>query len=88
MKSRGEVENLKKQWMRDPCWDIENTEGFEEYKQELLACHKQADRKWEKLQKTERKKYARKMGTGNVKLAEYIESLEKRIVDLELKTES
>lgn len=36
MKSREEVENLKKNWLEDPCYDIETTEGFEEYKEELL----------------------------------------------------
>ncbi len=36
MKTREEVEALKKEWEHDPCWDIEGTEGFEEYYSELL----------------------------------------------------
>jgi len=37
MKSREDVEQLKKSWKCDPLWDIECTEGFEEYYDELLA---------------------------------------------------
>lgn len=35
-KSREEIEELKKQWLADGVWDIENTEGFEAHKDELL----------------------------------------------------
>ena len=34
-KSREEIENLKAGWMADPCWDLYETEGFEEYRDEL-----------------------------------------------------
>lgn len=37
MKTREEVESLKANWAADPCWDIEATEGFEEYRDELIA---------------------------------------------------
>lgn len=30
------IEDLKQNWRNDPCWDIERTEGFEEYAGELL----------------------------------------------------
>jgi hypothetical protein len=40
MKTREEVEKLKEQWKADGCWNIENTEGFEEYHDELLAFRK------------------------------------------------
>jgi hypothetical protein len=36
MKTRAEVDDLKAQWKADPCWDIEDTEGFEEYRAELF----------------------------------------------------
>lgn len=32
-----EIEALKKNWLQDPCWDIEDTEGFEAHRDELLA---------------------------------------------------
>lgn len=31
-----DVKKLKADWSRDPCWDIEDTEGFEEFHDELL----------------------------------------------------
>ncbi len=37
MKTREEVEALKAQWLKDPSWDIENMDGFEEYAVELAA---------------------------------------------------
>jgi len=55
MKTREEVDALKLNWQRDPIWDIEDTEGFEEYRDELIEFHKtwsekcQAD--WEKREK-------------------------------------
>lgn len=33
--SREAVENLKKNWTHDPCWDLAETEGFEEHREEL-----------------------------------------------------
>ena len=32
---RPEIEDLKSQWKADPCWDIEDTAGFEEHHTEL-----------------------------------------------------
>ncbi|MFX1487479.1 MAG: hypothetical protein ACFFBS_10400, partial [Promethearchaeota archaeon] len=34
-KTREEIEKLKQDWMLDPFWDIEDTEGFELYRNEL-----------------------------------------------------
>lgn len=36
-KTREEIEALKANWLKDDCWDIETTEGFELYRDELLA---------------------------------------------------
>jgi hypothetical protein len=30
-----ELEELKRQWLRDPIWDLESSEGFEAYRQQL-----------------------------------------------------
>jgi DNA repair exonuclease SbcCD ATPase subunit len=35
MKSREEVEELKRQWLRDPAFDLAEVEGFEDYEEEL-----------------------------------------------------
>lgn len=50
-RSRDEIEALKENWKRDPCWDIETTEGFEAYADELLAYHKSEDAAWKDYQK-------------------------------------
>lgn len=39
-KTRQEVEALKRSWVKDPCWDIEDSAGFEEYYEELKAWRK------------------------------------------------
>lgn len=36
MASAKDIEKLKADWMRDGSWDIEDTEGFEEHREELL----------------------------------------------------
>lgn len=30
--ARQDLEKLKSDWARDPCWDIEDTEGFEGFR--------------------------------------------------------
>ena len=47
MKTREEVEKLKREWGKDPCWDIYDTEGFEEYKDELIVYQKSINDKYE-----------------------------------------
>lgn len=37
LKNPEEIEDLKTNWKNDPCWDIEETEGFEAHKDELLV---------------------------------------------------
>jgi len=55
VKTREEVEALKLNWQKDPIWDIEDTEGFEEYREELIEFHKiwteKCDEQWEKEQR-------------------------------------
>ena len=46
-KTKEEIEALKENWMKDPCWDIETTESFEEYTEELLIWRKQIESEWE-----------------------------------------
>jgi len=42
-KTREEIEALKASWRKDPLWDIESTQGFEDHKEELLAYRKQVE---------------------------------------------
>lgn len=40
-KTPQQVDELKSQWLREGCWDIENTPGFEDYREELLAFRRE-----------------------------------------------
>lgn len=76
MATRDDVEKLKVSWLRDPNWDIEDTPGFEEFKDELLAFHKEQDEKWERAAFERKVKRGEKVGawTGiyDIDLAEYL----------------
>lgn len=41
-----EIEALKANWVKDPCWDIEDTEGFELHREELRAFNQQKQKEW------------------------------------------
>ena len=62
--TRQDVEELKEHWLKDPCWNIEDSEGFEEYCEELLAFRMeqeaQLEAKAEKRLMEKRKKAASK----------------------------
>lgn len=47
MKAVKDIEALKENWLKDPIWDIEKTEGFEDHTEELLAFRKEQEAKWE-----------------------------------------
>jgi len=79
-KTPEEIEALKKEWAHDPIWDIYETEGFEEHREELKKFQDEywAEAKAERQE--ELKEFAEKIGIpGNTKLAEYIQFLESKI---------
>jgi len=82
-RTRQEIEDLKYNWNCDAIWDIEDTEGFEEHKVELLLHRLTMEKKWDESYDKELKKYSLKIGTDNQKLANYIRGMEKTITDLE-----
>lgn len=41
MATQEEIEALKENWKRDPIWDIEDTEDFQDHYQELLQWRKE-----------------------------------------------
>lgn len=45
-KNKNEIESLKQQWVNDPIWDLENTEGFEAHGEELLAFRLKKEKEW------------------------------------------
>ena len=56
-----EIEALKRNWERDPCWDIEKSEGFESHKEELLAYRKEKETLWKEQRELHRKELASKV---------------------------
>lgn len=75
-KTQEEIQALKDSWVKDPCWDIEDTEGFESHKEELLAFHKEQREKWDEQRKVEKKerheKVMRETGIDDAELAQRI----------------
>jgi len=84
MKTQAEIEALKSNWKSDPCWDIEDTEGFEEHREELKQYRLEQEKVWEAQRYNRLLLKSEDLGIrGNLKLTAYIESLEKRITDLD-----
>lgn len=83
MKTREQVEALKRSWYDDPIWDIEDTEGFSDYYGELKQYRLICEKSWADRRKEEIKSKAYELGIpGNVKLAEYILELERKLRNL------
>ncbi len=82
-KTREEVELLKTNWRCDPCWDIESTEGFEQYHDELLAYRLQYEKERQELYEKVFVARMQDAGITDRNLAKYIFMLEDRITDLE-----
>jgi len=80
-KTRGEVQALKDNWEGDPCWDIWETEGFEEYEAELRLFQEKREVEWRELRQKELLATANALVgvPGNVLLADYVLKLESRI---------
>jgi hypothetical protein len=79
-----ELESLKRDWLNDPCWDIEDTEGFEDHREELLMFSDQEHQKWADFEKVRIANVAETMGIpGNTAVAYLVESLQRRVTELE-----
>lgn len=57
MKTQEEIESLKESWKYDPIWDIEETEGFEDHKEELSSFRKECQEIWNERFEADLKKY-------------------------------
>lgn len=79
-----EVADLKAQWSDDPCWDLEDTEGFEAHREELAAYSAAMHRQWHKEERYRIGERAKRLMCSE-KLVEYIERLEARIAKLEVR---
>ena len=61
MKTNDEIETLKQSWRRDPCWDIEDTEGFEDHRAELKAYRENCILQWKEIAEKRHKELASKV---------------------------
>lgn len=57
-KTNEEIEALKQSWKKDPCWDIEDSDGFEAYRAELIAWREQYEAECEAKNKEREDKRA------------------------------
>lgn len=49
MKTKEELHNLKQNWLRHQSWDLETTDGFEAYHDELLEFRKMHEKQAESI---------------------------------------
>jgi hypothetical protein len=81
--TREEMENLKRNWALDPIWDIEDTDGFEEFREELLQYRLNCEAQWEARRIERLQAKADEIGCpGNLTLAAYVTNLEAQIARL------
>jgi hypothetical protein len=45
--TRKQIEELKRNWEEDPCWDLEDTKGFEDHRDELRTFRHIKEREWD-----------------------------------------
>lgn len=83
MKSREEIEELKQSWFHDPCWDIEDTEGFEEHRTELIEYRIEIEGLWAVAEQQRKEVDMKVMGITSDATYRYLKSLERRIDALE-----
>ncbi|WP_429037512.1 hypothetical protein [Aeromonas media] len=91
------IDELKADWMQDPCWDIEDTAGFEAVREELAAWSAEycaeRERQWEEKRKKEEDALRAEFESKGITLFdlyrqlkfsfEEIDSLRERITELE-----
>lgn len=80
------IERLKQEWAADPCWDIEDTEGFEAVREALAKFHEEWTRKREEAKIQRLYATAERLGMpGNLTLAEQWDRLERRLHEMEMR---
>lgn len=79
-KTRQDVDALIDNWKADPCWDLETTEGFEEYYDELLEYRQWKEIEWREERKSELVEFAEDLGIpSNLALAQCLMDLKKLV---------
>jgi len=87
MITRSALEKLKLDWLEEPNWPIEDTEGFEAYRDELRAFRKENETRTDEHNDM-LKHLSNEIGVINPKLVLYLAKLQYRIQKLEKKVET
>ena len=77
-----DIADLKRQWQCDPCWDIEDTEGFEYHYMELRRWREELEEQRRVLEVLRVTNRGAHLGFTYDQMR-FIESLERRINHLE-----
>jgi len=89
MRTQEEIEELKEYWVADPCYDIEEADGFEEHREELRAFRLEMEAKWRAEREAALQTMAEELGfPGNLKLADYLDRLQSQIEELEARLDA
>jgi hypothetical protein len=72
------LEKLKWDWSCDPCWDIEETEGFEEFRAELLKYRQDMELEWAAAHNKRMQDLAASLKCS-VELARHIDRMERAL---------
>ena len=81
-KTREEIEYLKRDWLSDPCYDLESVEGFEWHHEELLELREEHEAKWQQQRADEIKEMSARWECSEA-TAVKIESLQYQLDRLE-----
>lgn len=69
MATQAQIIKLMTDWLADPSWDIEKTEGFEEHKAKLFIFRLAQENLWRQEQRRNLEDIAAKLGVpGNIRL--------------------
>jgi len=82
MATESELIQLKRNWKADPCWDIWETEGFEDHTEELRLFQVLMEKQWKEDYQERITQRAIKLNCSP-ELVKYIEMLERRLTKLE-----
>lgn len=82
MATQEQIDNLKTQWLHDPCWDIYDTEGFEDHREELKKYQDKVESEWKAQREKETADRAIELGCSP-QLARYIMNLEYRLAAMQ-----
>ena len=69
------IQDLIRQWERDPIWDLEETPGFEAHRDRLLDHRMETEKRWHAEYQTERLRRP----TDPHHLLDRIEALERQV---------